>query len=241
MKAGVKRYYEKRARTYEDLDEPDSIVSYVRAVGITDHLGLMNLKEGERVLDVGCGNGRFLKKFQSGAINFGLDFTIEMLLKAKDGRAFLIRGDAEHLPLKKNVFDVVHSAGLLGVYKSSEIIKEMGRVAKAGGRIYVSYPALWSVSGVVAWIFMRFGWNPTLLDYWYTEKEIKSMFLSGLNVKQIRRMGFEPPFQRLYKKFRSKKVVRIFGFLEKELRDKPVFRYFGARFLVKALKSSKET
>jgi ubiquinone/menaquinone biosynthesis C-methylase UbiE len=236
MKERVKRYYQRRAKTYEDLDRPQTIVSAVRSIGIEDHLEIMGLRKDNLVLDVGCGQGRFLGPFDSLAKAVGVDFTLEMLEKARGLGGLLIRADAEHLPIKSEVFDVVHSAGLLGVYKSSKICEEMSRVTKNGGRIFISFPAANSVSGVIAKIFMRLGWNPTLLDFWYSKKEIASMFPQGIHIKSYHRLGFEPPFQRLYKNISSPKLVRGFMFLERRLRNKPLFKYLGGRRFVEAEK-----
>ncbi len=236
MKDEVRRYYEKRASTYEDLDSPDSIISAVRAIGIHDHMRIMGIKQKDRVLDMGCGPGRFLKPFSGSAMAVGVDFTLDMLLQAKKTGTHLIRADAEHLPIKDDVFDVVHSAGLLGVYRSGQICHEMGRVAREGGHVYVSFPAAESVSGVVARMFMKLGWNPTLLDFWYTKKDVERMMPQSLTVTAVHRLGFEPPFQRLYKNIRSRRLVKAFIFIERRLRDRPLFRYFGSRYLVAAKK-----
>jgi ubiquinone/menaquinone biosynthesis C-methylase UbiE len=236
MKERVKRYYEKRAGSYEDLDQPQTIVSYVRTVGIDDHLKIMALKEYETVLDVGCGQGRFLIYFNEKARAVGIDFTLEMLNKARCSEAFLIRGDAEHLPIKSESFDVTHSAGLLGVYSSKKICAEMSRVTKRGGRIFISFPAASSVSGFVAKSFMTLGWNPSLLDFWYSKEEISQMFPKGVFIKNYHRLGFEPPFQRIFKNLKSRNLVKTFMFLERKLRDKAIFKYFGGRFFVEAEK-----
>jgi ubiquinone/menaquinone biosynthesis C-methylase UbiE len=234
MKKGVERYYQRRAETYKDLDLPDTIVSCVRRIGIRDHLDIMKLGAEDIILDVGCGIGRFLLPFSSIAKTAGVDLTLEMLDLARETSAFLIRADAEHLPLKDEVFSVVHSAGLLGVYKSAGICEEMVRTTKRGGSIFVSFPAKNSVSGFFAVLFSKIGWNPTLLDFWYTKEEILSLFPRGVKVRNFHRLGFELPFQKLYKNIKSKNMVRVFAFLERSLREKPFFSYFKARFLVEA-------
>jgi len=236
MKERVRRYYQRRAATYEDLNLPDTIVAAVRAIGIADHLDIMQLQGGEVVLDVGCGQGRFLKPIAEKARVYGVDFTSEMLEKAKGKGAGLIRADAEHLPFKDQVFDVVHSAGLLGVYRSREVCREMARVVKKGGRLYVSFPAAKSVSGFLVKLLSPIGWNPTLLDHWYSEREIREMFPEEIKIKRYHKLGFEPPFQRLYKTLRSKKLVRMFVFLEKRLRDIQALQVFKGRILMEGVK-----
>jgi ubiquinone/menaquinone biosynthesis C-methylase UbiE len=236
MKKELEEYYSKRAKTYADLDEPKTIVAAVRGIGIADHLDIISPGEGEKILDIGCGTGRFLRPFSKAKV-VGTDLTLNMLEKA---RAFapLVRADAEHLPFKDESFDLVHSAGLLGVYRSQKVLEEAARVTKKKGRLYVSFPATTSVSGVVTLLLQKLlRYNPSLLDYWYTKGEIKAMYPDEVDIKEIHRLGWEPPFQRWYKKLESEKLVRLFLFLEKNLRDKPLFKYFGARFLAEGIKA----
>lgn len=235
MKKKLERYFTKRAATYSDLDEPRTVVACVRAIGIDDHMEVMALKSSDKVIDIGCGTGRFLKPF-SAAMVFGIDLTANMLKEAKVYNVPLLRGDAEFLPFEDASFDVVHSAGLLGILRSKEILQEAARVTKKQGRLFISFPATTSVSGLVTLFFMKFGYNPSLLDYWYTKKEIGEMFPENVKITNIYRLGFEPPFQRLYKNLESEKLSKLFLFLEKRLRDRPLFKYFGARFLVEGVK-----
>lgn len=240
MKKRLERYYNRRAATYSELDEPDTIVSYVRSVGIRDHLEVINPEQDDKILDVGCGSGRFLTHFPK-ANTVGVDFSLSMLKGAKKAGVALVCGDAEHLPFKDNSFDIVHSAGLMGVFRSRKIIEEMTRVTHPRKCTYVSFPAALSVSGLIALLFQKLSggkYNPSLFDCWYTEKNIATLFPKGLEVEEIMRLGWEPPFQRFFLHFKSKKLVRAFALLEKHLRNKPILKIFCARFLVKARKKA---
>ncbi len=234
MKRDVVEYYTRRAPTYSDLDKPNTIVSCVRAIGVMDHLRIIAPMPGEKILDMGCGPGRFLGPFSVADV-VGVDFTPDMLMQAKRWCKKLVRGDAEHLPFKDGAFDIVHSAGLLGVYRSKKILAEAVRVAKKGGWVYVSFPAASSVSGLMVRLF-RGIYNPSLMDFWYTKEEIVEMLPQGIRAKSIFRLGWEPPFQRLYRRWESDSLVRLFVFLEKHLKNKPLFRYFSARFLLEGIK-----
>jgi ubiquinone/menaquinone biosynthesis C-methylase UbiE len=231
----IEAYFTKRASTYSDLDEPKTIVGCVRAIGIIDHMEIMGIKESDRVIDIGCGTGRFLAPF-SRAKGFGLDLTTNMLMKAKTYNVPLVRADAAYLPFKDGSFDIVHSTGLLGIIRSKEILEEAARITKKGGKTFTSFPVTTSVSGIVTLFFMKFGYNPSLLDYWYTKDEIREMCPDSVRINNIYRLGFEPPFQRIYKNIESAWLSRVFLFLERNLRDKPFFKYFGARFLVEGVK-----
>jgi SAM-dependent methyltransferase len=237
MKRELDAYYAKRAATYSDLDEPPTIVACVRALGIRDHVDIIEPREGELVLDVGCGTGRFFAPLEPARV-FGADLTENMLQRAKVHGRPVVRSDGEFLPFRDGSFDIVHSAGLLGVYRSKKIIEECARVAKKGGRIFISFPLRESASGRVFQVCKTlFGYNPTLLDFWYSRGEIKAMFdIEGVRIKRMHRLGWEPPFQRLYKGIESGWLVRLFGYLEPRLKYLPLFRYFSARMLVEAVK-----
>lgn len=227
-------YYTRRAATYSDLDELNTIVACVRAIGIMDHLRIIAPMPGEKILDLGCGTGRFLGPLSVSDV-FGVDFTHDMLKRAKKTSAKLVRGDVEHLPFKDESFDIVHSAGLLGVYRSKRILEEASRVTRRGGRIYMSFPATMSVSGLMVKLLRRF-YNPSLMDYWYTKGEVLAMLPRNIKYKAMYRLGWEPPFQRLYRHLESNTLVRLFISLEKRLKNKPLLRYFGARFLLEGVK-----
>lgn len=237
MKKDMERYYHHRAATYKDLDEPPTIVSRVRSIGIEDHIRIMKPTEEDLVLDVGCGTGRFVSALAPYCNVIGVDLTERMLQGASKAGRPLVRADAEDLPFKDAAFDVVHSAGLLGIYRSDKIIHECARVLKPGGKAFISFPASESASGGVFKMVKKVtGHNPTLLDQWYTKGEVKEMFSGALTIENVHRLGWEPPFQRWYKNLESAKLCQLFDDLESRLRDKPLFSYFSGRYLVEAVK-----
>lgn len=90
-----------------------------------------------RVLDVGTGTGKLLKRAQSFTSRlFGLDLSVRMLAIAKnsvDGAHF-VQGDTCYLPFKDESFDRVISAFLLrNVTNLLTSLKEQVRVLKRKG------------------------------------------------------------------------------------------------------------
>lgn len=240
MKKTLERYYDQRAASYFDLDEPETIVSCVRSVGVKDHMKIINPKPDDKILDVGCGTGRFLARFPK-TDTIGVDLSLNMLKEAKKIGVALVCGDAEHLPFKDESFDVVHSAGLMGVFRSGKVLEEMARVVRDGRYMYVSFPTVHSLSGLIAQLILKVSrgkYNPSLFDYWYTRKDIYAMFPPNTKVEEVIRLGWELPFQRMFKGLRSRNLSKLFIYLEKRLRDMSVFRFFCARLLVKAKKSA---
>lgn len=102
-------------------------------------------QEKLQVLDVGTGPG-VVSIILSGLGHkvTGLDFSREMLEKAKenisrhDRSVELVRGDAENLPFKDELFDaVVNRHVLFTLPNPAEAVGEWSRVLKPGGRIVI--------------------------------------------------------------------------------------------------------
>jgi SAM-dependent methyltransferase len=102
------------------------------------------IQPGSRVLDVGCGTGRYTLAIadKSGARIFGLDPSQEMLNQASRkpsaGRAVWIRGAAEQLPFPPATFDCVYMTMVLHhVADRTRALLEICRVLKRGGRVVI--------------------------------------------------------------------------------------------------------
>ena len=96
------------------------------------------------VLDVGCGTGRWLKRFttQAPRILAGIDFSPEMLDRARrklGRRATIAVGNATSLPIANLSFDVVMASFLAShLPQLDRFAEELRRVSRPGARIYIS-------------------------------------------------------------------------------------------------------
>jgi ubiquinone/menaquinone biosynthesis C-methylase UbiE len=100
------------------------------------------------VLEVGCGNGHFLKKYASSARSVaGLDLSELCIESAKKkhrkrigaGTAEFVRGDAAQLPWEDSRFSAVTSMGsFVGFRQPLQSLKELHRVLRPGGRVVLS-------------------------------------------------------------------------------------------------------
>lgn len=103
-----------------------------------------NLKAGDKVLDIGCGNGRFFDFFrEKGAKYTGVDNSEKLISIARakfPGADFKI-ADALNLPFGGNVFDSVFSLAVLHHIPSGEyrqkFFEEAMRALKPGGIMIV--------------------------------------------------------------------------------------------------------
>jgi SAM-dependent methyltransferase len=118
---------------------------------ISSHLvRSMNIKSGEDILDVACGNGNTAITARRMSANVtGIDITAELLeLAVEEAKIAQVEGitwkegDAQNLPFEDESFDVVLSTfGHMFAPQAELVAKEMIRVTKRGGRIgFATWP-----------------------------------------------------------------------------------------------------
>ena len=132
---------------------------------IREHLGPL---AGRRVLDVGCGKGRFarvLKDEQPDAEIWGLDISEEMLRYVPEGirtRA----GSMTELPFENEFFDGAYATeSLEHAVEIGRAVSEICRVVKPGGRIAIidKNARQWGRLTTPAW------------ERWFTRKELERL------------------------------------------------------------------
>ncbi len=142
--ADIKRLYKTTRRTFGAIEE--IFERKIRFKG----LKLLNIKEGEIVLEIGFGRGEALieisKAVGSKGKAYGIDITPERVEFTKKrfekirlaSRVDLREGDARKMAYKKELFDAVYIASTLELFDTPDIPKvliEIKRVLKPTGRL----------------------------------------------------------------------------------------------------------
>ena len=137
------KLYAKVAARYEQVFER-AIMSENRLTELTR--AAMN---GRRVLDLACGNGRWLGRFQP-ASYVGVDLNARMLSEARQrypSSAFL-RGEMTRLPFPDGAFEgVISMFGAMGHLPPTAqraMVRETGRVLAPGGCAIFTNGNMWS-------------------------------------------------------------------------------------------------
>ena len=181
------------------------------------------------ILDLGCGDGRWTKRLIGRNI-VGIDMSIRQLGKARQNcsarpNIYLIRGDAENLPLKSNAFDTIISLHVIYLSPNPEaFLRELYRVLKPGGICILDLPNPYFPR-------IRKPLTEEIGEYTYGASEIKkfkgmnfSFFTKNDNLKVNIWEGYQLLFPISKTGIHSNLIRRFLLFLE-ELAKKLPFSY----------------
>jgi SAM-dependent methyltransferase len=154
-----------------------------------------DLRAGERVLDVACGNGNAaLAAARRFARVTGIDFVPSLLDRARaraaaDGLALELReADAEELPFPDGAFDAVLSSfGVMFTPDQPRAARELLRVCRPGGRIAL---ACWTPDGFIGEVLRAVGRHVppppglTSPSRWGTREGLAALL--GAGARQVR-------------------------------------------------------
>lgn len=139
------KFWEKYFKTYDLLN---SIKPYQSLLDMV--YSLLNLEDGDKVLEAGCGTGNFctkLKRLNPKLVVVGLDNNIEALriYRMKDSDASVVHANMGYLlPFDDSYFDKIsclHALYWLSHSERNIAVKELIRVLKTGGLIVFVNPS----------------------------------------------------------------------------------------------------
>lgn len=100
------------------------------------------MREGQKLLEIGCGRGEFLKGFQGLGLDCdGVDKSDYCLKEKVSLRVKCLDISCDRLPFADNSFDIVyHKSVLEHFYNPENLMNETYRILKPGGRVIILTP-----------------------------------------------------------------------------------------------------
>lgn len=164
LRARIQSSFDEAARDEEHFPSTiDPRIFHVKL--ICDHMGDLR---GKRVLDVGCGKGRFARIFQERepeAEIWGLDISEEMLRFVPQG-VHTRAGSMTELPFADGFFDGAYATeSLEHAVEIDKAVSEICRVVKSSGRIAIidKNADQWGKLKTPEW------------EKWFTRKELERL------------------------------------------------------------------
>jgi len=164
LRARIQASFDEASRDEEHFPSTiDPRIYHVKL--IREHLGPL---AGKRVLDVGCGKGRFARLFQEqepAAEIWGLDISEEMLRFVPAG-IHTRAGSMTELPFEDSFFDAAYATeSLEHAVEIEKAVGEICRVVKPGGRIAIidKNAAEWGRLKTPEW------------ERWFSRRELEGM------------------------------------------------------------------
>jgi ubiquinone/menaquinone biosynthesis C-methylase UbiE len=153
-------------------------------------VSLLDLKENQHLLDLGCGTG-WAVRYGASLVNergefYGIDISAKMIEKAKASSSdyknvHFYQANAEQLPSENDFFDfIICSNSFHHYFSPDKVLSEASRVLKSKGRIYILDPTAdgFIMKMVNRWIKKKESEHVRL----YSTLEYRTLFFkAGLN------------------------------------------------------------
>lgn len=148
--------------------------SYVPALGAAV-LAVLNPQHGERILDVGCGEGSLTEKIAAaGASVVGIDASEEMV-SAAAARGLDVRLiDAQRLEFEREFDAVFSNAALHWIRDHDALLSGVHRALKPGGRFVAEFGGHGNIAAIqvaIRSVLAHRGWRTNIHRYYATPAE----------------------------------------------------------------------
>lgn len=197
---------------YDELLEqsPDS---YQRKVILPNLLRVMELKSGQTVLDLACGQGFFTREFAKAGVRvIGADLAPELIARAKQqpvphgstSPTYYVAA-ADQVPQIKpeSVDKIAIVLALQNIENAAAVLAECHRVLKPSGELFLvlNHPAF-RVPKASAWGYVGTGVLYRRIDRYLSEDKVKIQMRPGAD-PNVRTITFHRPLQLYFKLLRK--------------------------------------
>ena len=186
--------YDKIANVYDWTFGPTLHPGRIQA------LQRMGIQAGDRILEVGVGTGINLGMYPKDSDVTGIDYSEQMLEKARERvarkdikNARLLQMDGGDLKFADNSFDIVYAPYLVSVVPDPvQVVREMRRVCRPGGRIVIlnhfrsANPVLSRIERAISPLTVHIGFKADLdLPGFLAQADLQPISIEKVNFPRI--------------------------------------------------------
>jgi SAM-dependent methyltransferase len=174
--------YEKNARFVSDMT--------------SDVVNWLAPKPGERILDLGCGDGALTEKLvQAGIVVVGVDNSEALLAAARERGLDVHFADGQALGFNAEFDAVFSNAALHWMTRAEDVVKGVARALKPGGRFVAEFGGHGNIAAIVTAlraIAIRHGKDPAFAAGWFYPTPAEYRTLLEANGFAVERIGLFP-------------------------------------------------
>ncbi|MCP4936209.1 MAG: class I SAM-dependent methyltransferase [bacterium] len=162
---------------------------------LLEMLGTVN---GQRLLDIGCGDGLFANSLaKKGANVIGIDRNALMIKAAgvRNGPASFLVAEGYALPFEDEMFDAVTLVTVLCLSDCPDaILREIHRVLKPGGRLVIGELGKWSIWALYRRLKGVFGNKLWRNAHFHSKADLYDLLKgTGLRIRRFEGAVYYPP------------------------------------------------
>jgi ubiquinone/menaquinone biosynthesis C-methylase UbiE len=193
-----KRYFDDHYGTFKEYKLENWRLSFLNRIFQKLEIGKASMQGDDYYLDIGVGGSGYtvIEAAKLDQRSIGVDLSAEGIRKAKlfsnkegvgDSADFVVCA-AEHLPFKEKTFSKVSSVSVLEhLYNDKQAIKEISRVTKQNGRVFITVPNTYKRMWPFLWLPYYLADKRSGHLRHYSEEDLVNRFKeAGLTVREIR-------------------------------------------------------
>lgn len=224
----AKKYNENQLKSVISIggaDYEDKLIDKSQKANLHKQMKLSGIfpNNSTKLLDAGCGSGRFLSFFEERSCKtFGFDFSVEMLKLASKftNDSQLVCASLQSFPFANNTFDVIISVGTLKLLPDlNSAVKELVRCTKPNGHLVIldspsdrvkygycsprrpssSYIAAFEQNGLFLQSQSGVRWPYILRSYRkITKKLLVALFRNKITIEPEGQISFSPQLLKIF-------------------------------------------
>lgn len=192
-----KKYFDEHYGIFEEYKLENWRLSFLDRIFHNLEIGRASTQGDDYYLDIGVGGSGYtvIEAAKLGQRSIGIDLSAEGIRKArlfanKEGvsdSAYFAVCSAEHLPFKEKAFSKVSSVSVLEhLYDDKQAIKEISRVTKQNGRVFIIVPNTYKRMWPFLWLPYYLADRRSGHLRHYSEEDLVNRFKeTGLTVKEL--------------------------------------------------------